>query len=98
MIRYISRVLWDADLEGGDLQGVLHQGGCFKNNGLRDEGRLDGPRVKQVGVVAHFAKLHEDVDHGHEVTTGESFPGSEGQKKEVVSKGPTGLTDNDQWH
>lgn len=47
----------------------------MENNGLRDEGRLDGSRVKQVGVVAHFAELHEDVNHRHEVTAGQGFPG-----------------------
>lgn len=30
----------------------------MKNNGLRDEGRLNGSWVEQIGVVAHFAKLH----------------------------------------
>lgn len=30
----------------------------MENNGLRDEGRLDGSWVEQIGVVAHFAKLH----------------------------------------
>lgn len=30
----------------------------MENNGLRDEGRLDGSRVEQVGVVANFAELH----------------------------------------
>lgn len=62
-------------LQRRDLQGVLHQGGCAENNGLRDEGRLDGSRVKQVGVVAHFAELHEDINHRHEVTAGQRFPG-----------------------
>lgn len=46
----------------------------MENDGLRDEGRLDGSRIKQVGVVAHFAKLHQDVNDRHEVTAGKSFP------------------------
>lgn len=47
-----------SNLHRWNLQGVLHQGGCSKNDGLRDEGRLDGSWVEQIGVVAHFAKLH----------------------------------------
>lgn len=47
-----------SNLQRRNLQGVLHQGGCMENNGLRDEGRLDGSWVEQIGVVAHFAKLH----------------------------------------
>lgn len=46
----------------------------MENNGLRDEGRLDGSWVEQIGVVADFAKLHQDVDDRHKVTAGESFP------------------------
>lgn len=49
---------FNANLQRRDLQSVLHQGGCIENNRLCDEGRLDGSRVKQVGVVAHFAELH----------------------------------------
>ena len=51
------------DLQRGDLQDILHQGGCVEDDGLGDEGGLDGPRVEQVGVVAHLAELHQDVDH-----------------------------------
>lgn len=47
-----------SNLHRRNLQGVLHQGGCTENDGLRDEGRLDGSRVEEIGVVAHFAKLH----------------------------------------
>lgn len=54
----------------------------MENNGLHDEGRLDGSRVKKVGMVAHFAKLHEDVNHRHEVTTGQRFPGPVNQMVE----------------
>lgn len=42
----------------------------MENDPLRDEGRLDGSGVKQVGVVAYFAELHQDVNHRHEVTAG----------------------------
>lgn len=66
---------FQAYLQRRDLQGVMHQRGCVENNGLHDEGRLDGSRVKKVGMIAHFAKLHEDVNHRHEVTTGQRFPG-----------------------
>lgn len=65
----------EANLEWRDLDGVLHQGGCSEDYGLRDEGRLDGSGVKQVGVVADFAELHQDVYHRHEVTAGQSLPG-----------------------
>ena len=51
------------DLQRGDLQDILHQGGRVEDDGLGDEGGLDGPRVEQVGVVAHLAELHQDVDH-----------------------------------
>lgn len=47
-----------SNLQRRNLQGVLHQGGGMENNGLCDEGRLDGSWVEQIGVVAHFAKLH----------------------------------------
>lgn len=30
----------------------------MENDGLCDEGRLDGPWVEKIGVVAHFTKLH----------------------------------------
>lgn len=76
----------NADLQRRNLQGVLHQGGCMENNGLRDEGRLDGPRVEQVWMVAHFAELHEDVNDRHEVTTGQSFPGPVNQRQKVLNE------------
>lgn len=60
----------EANLEWRDLDGVLHQGGCSEDDGLRDEGWLDGPGVKQVGVVADFAELHKDVYYRHKVTAG----------------------------
>ena len=56
----------------------------MEHNGLRDEGGLDGSGVKQVGVVAHFAKLHEDVNHRHEVTTSQCFPGPVNKKDKTV--------------
>lgn len=65
-----------ANLEWGDLQGSLYQGGRVEDDGLGDEGGVDGPRVKQVGVVTHFTELHQDVDHRHEVTAGQRFPGA----------------------
>lgn len=80
----ISLFSFNADLQWRDLQGVLHQGGCSENNGLCDEGRLDGPRVKQVGMVAHFAELHEDVNDRHEVTAGQRFPGPVNQTEKKV--------------
>ncbi len=57
----------------------------MENNGLRDEGRLDGSRVKQVGVVAHFAELHQDVNHRHEVTAGQCFPRPVNHKPKKVT-------------
>lgn len=53
----------------------------MENNGLRDEGRLDGSWVEQIGVVADFAKLHQDVDDRHKVTAGESFPSPLNEKQ-----------------
>lgn len=72
-----------SNLQRRNLQGVLHQGGCMENNGLRDEGRLDGSWVEQIGVVADFAKLHQDVDDRHKVTAGKSFPSPLNEKTEV---------------
>lgn len=48
----------------------------MENDALRDEGRLDGSGVEQVRVVTDFTQLHEDVDHRHEVTTGQRLPGA----------------------
>lgn len=69
-----------SNLQRGNIQRILHHGGGVENDGLRDEGRLDGSRVKQVGVVADFAELHENVYHRHEVPTGQSFTGPVGEK------------------
>lgn len=79
-------LLFNAHLQRGDLQGVLHQGGRVENDGLSDEGGLDGAGVEQVGVVADFAELHEDVYHRHEVSARQCFSGSV-DEKENVSKG-----------
>lgn len=65
-----------ADLQRRNLQRIQRQRGGLEDNGLCNEGRLDGPGVKQVGVVAHFTELHEDVNHRHEVAAGQRFPGS----------------------
>lgn len=53
----------------------------MEDDRLGDEGGVNGPRVKQVGVVTHFTELHQDVDHRHEVTTSQRFPGPERNKK-----------------
>ena len=50
------------------------QGGSGVDDGLSDKGGLDGPWVKQVGVVTYFTQLHQDVDHRHEGATGQSLP------------------------
>lgn len=84
---YVSFVVsFYADLQWRDLQGVLHQGGCIENNRLRDERRLDGPRVKEVGVVAHFAELHEDVNDRHEVTAGQRLSGPVNQRQKLINE------------
>ena len=53
----------------------------MEDDRLGDEGGVNGPRVKQVGVVTHFTELHQDVDHRHEVTTSQRFPGPARNKK-----------------
>jgi len=91
-VRYIDIIIiilitrgisFAANLQREDLQGVLHQGGRVENDGLGDEGRLDGSRVEQVRVVADFTELHEDVDHRHEVTAGQRFPGPVNRRGET---------------
>lgn len=68
----------------------------MKNDGLRDEGRLDGSWVEQIGVVAHFAKLHQDVDDRHEVTAGKSFPSPlNGKTRGDISKLAVGTKNPD---
>ena len=46
-------------VQRGGRQGGLHA--------WQRQRRHDGPLLKQVGVVAHLAQLHEHVHHGHEV-------------------------------
>lgn len=54
---------------------------------LRDKWWVDGPWVKEVGVVTDFAKLHQDVDDTHEVPRGQGLLGAEkgtGNRKPVI--------------
>lgn len=81
--KWLSRC--STDLQRRDLQGVLHQRGRVENDGLGDEGGLDGTGVEQVRVVAHFAELHQDVDHRHEVTAGQRLPGPLHQERREKS-------------
>ena len=66
--------------EGVEAEGALGEHGrrggrgrgrpCGRGRGREggaDEGGDGGPGLEEVGVVAHLAQLHQDVDHAHEV-------------------------------
>lgn len=43
------------------------EGSGAEADALRDEWRVDRPRVKKIGVIADLPELHQDVDDTHEV-------------------------------
>ena len=62
--------------EGVEAEGALGEHGRRgrgrgrpRGEGGADEGGDGGPGLEEVGVVAHLAQLHQDVDHAHEVAT-----------------------------
>ena len=57
-ISYLQRVI----IESFEDKGWSEQVDAFHL-----EWGLDGPRVKKVGMVAHFPQLHKNVDDTHEV-------------------------------
>lgn len=56
---------------------MQHEGSCVEANTLCDKWRMDGPRVKEVGVIADLAELHKDVDDTHEVPSCQCLLGAE---------------------
>lgn len=63
-------------LEGMDVSGPEHQRRGAEADAGGDERGGDRPRVKQVGMVAHLAQLHQNVDDTHEVAGGQCLLGS----------------------
>lgn len=66
-----------------DVSGPEHQGGGAEADAGGDERGGDRSRVKQVGMVAHLAQLHQNVDDTHEVAGGQCLLGC-GLRHEVV--------------
>lgn len=67
------------------VKGMQHEGSCVEANTLGDKWRMDGPRVKEVGVIADLAELHQDVDDTHEVPSCQRLLGAERETSHRVS-------------
>lgn len=52
------------------FQNMGNNGGSVKDEPLHKKRRDDWPGIKEVGVIAHLAKLHKNVNDTHIVTCG----------------------------
>ena len=79
-----QRVIGQVEVvDGGTVSDFLTRPVHRGVDGVADKGRHGGSGLKQVGMVAHFPQLHEDVDDGEEVAGLEGVPGV-GPGHEVV--------------
>lgn len=57
----------------GGAAHVEHRGGRGQAQRRQLQRRHHGPRLEQVGVVAHLAQLHQHVDHAQQVAGREAL-------------------------
>lgn len=73
-------------LERVIIKGMEDEGSCVEADAFCDKWRVDWPWVKEVGVVADLAELHQDVDDAHEVPRCQCLLGAERETSHRVSQ------------